>query len=274
MAEFIFKRTDYTHADPEKDRRGVHKKTDVINYKPDGWSAHPNWAQSAYPVDFIVVKVPGMTFEEAQTSDHKKNWQDDFDYDIVATRQTQGEYDIRIFEKNPGAINQNAIAGVKATRIRDYLQAWGCSAFSMGAADASFTFSLWDAVRSQNFWMVPLIGTKVSFSLNSYTPVSGIASITVLLLDETLKLGHVVNKILEQGGTVTGQTENTVTFEIDRSVVLTKFRSDVKRRVQQVYMRHQYAIPLSDHDAIVAAGGIVTMTKAEFLGKLIDKMAG
>jgi hypothetical protein len=44
--------------------------------------------------------------------------------------------------------------------------------------------------------------------------------------------------------------------------------------MEQVYMRHQYSISQADHDAIVAAGGIVTMTRAEYMGKLIDKMAG
>ena len=62
-------------------------------------------------------------------------------------------------------------------------------------------------------------------------------------------------------------------FTIEKSDILTKFRADVKRRLEQTYMRHQYGISQADHDAIVAAGGIVTMTKAEFLGKLIDKMA-
>jgi hypothetical protein len=270
MTEFILKRTDYTHTDSEKDRRGVHKRTDIINYYPDGWSDHPNWAASSYPVDFVLIKVPGMTMEESQ---YRDSWRDDFDYEVIATRPVQGEFDIRIFEKNDGASGQNAISGAKASKVRDYLQAWGCSAFSMSAVDATFTFSLWDAVRSENFWEVPLIGTKVSFALNSYTPATGIASVTVTIIDANVKPASVVQKIIQRGGTVTAQDATTVTFELNRSDLVTKFRNDVKRRMEQVYMRHQYAISNVDHDAIVAAGGLVTMTKAEFLSKLIDKMA-
>jgi hypothetical protein len=282
MAEFIFKKSDYTHADAEKDRRGVHKKTDVINFKPDGWSAHPRWAESSYPKDFVVVKVPGMTLEE---SDYRGSWKDDFDYEVVATRPTQGEFDIRIFEKNAGAINQNSIAGVKASKIRDYLQAWGCSAFSMTATDASFTFSLWDAVRSQNFWNVPLIGTRIVFTLDSYTPATGIAQISLAPIvagwtefeslpqaEKEVKITErIVRQVAEMGGTMISIP--SLIFEIERSDILTRFRADVKRRIEQVYLRHQYAISQIDHDAIMAAGGIVTMTKAEFLGKLIDKKA-
>jgi len=175
MAEFLLKRNDYTHADPEKDRRGVHKKTDICNFKPDGFSLFPN-GPGSYLNDFIFICVPDLYIAEAN---FREAWKDNFDYEIVATRPAQGEYDIRIFEKNAGAINQNAIAGVKATKIRDYLQAWGCSDFGMSETDATFTFSLWDAVRSTNFWDVPLIATKVTFALNSYSGATGIGNITV-----------------------------------------------------------------------------------------------
>jgi len=298
VAEFLFKRNDYTHTDPEKDRRGVHKKTDFINWKPDGFSDFTHGrGPGSYLTDFVIIKVPEISFSEAEASDHRKSWKDDLDYEITATRPAQGEYGIRIFEKNAGAIQQNSIAGVKATKIRDYLQAWGCSAFGMSATDASFTFSLWDAVRSANFWDVPLFGTKVTFVLNSYSAATGIGNITVavnqaawlpmqkvdpvsgLLRDMTqeeieVQIGdQITRKIIEKGGTVISQIYPNFVFEIERSDILTRFRADVKRRMEQTYMRHQYGISQADHDAIVAAGGIVTMTKAEFLGKLIDKMA-
>ena len=281
MAEFLFKRNDYTHTDPEKDRRGVHKKTDFINWKPDGFSdfSHGN-GPGSYLTDFVIVKVPGISFSEAEASDHRRAWKDDFDYQIVATRPAQGEYDIRVFEKNAGAIGQNHIAGVKATKVRDYMMAWGCSNFALTATDASFTFSLWDAVRSANFWDVPLIGTKVNFALNSYSGATGIGNITVTALasqwgEQTeIQIGHqIISKITGRGGTIISQVYPNFVFEIERSDILTRFRADVKRRMEQTYMRHQYGISQADHDAIVAAGGIVTMTKAEFLGKLIDKMA-
>jgi hypothetical protein len=282
MAEFLFKRSDYTHTDPEKDRRGVHKKTDFINWKPDGFSdfSHGN-GPGSYLKDFVIVRVPEITLQEAEASDHRKSWKDDFDYEILATRINQGEYDIRVFEKNAGAIGQNHIAGVKATKVRDYMAAWGCSAFNLTETDAQFTFSLWDAVRSANFWDVPLIGTKVTFTLNSFTPASGIGNITVTVTEgqwgtqtETQISQIITRKITEKGGTIESQVYPNFVFTIDKASILTRFRADVKRRMEQTYMRHQYGISQADHDAIVAAGGIVTMTKAEFLGKLIDKTAG
>jgi len=281
MAEFLFKRNDYTHTDPEKDRRGVHKKTDFINWKLDGFSdfTHGN-GPGSYLADFVIVKVPGITLAEAEVSDHRKSWKDDFDYEITATRPAQGEYDVRVFEKNAGAINQNAIAGTKATKIRDYMIAWGCSNFSLSATDVTFTFSLWYAVRSANFWDTPLIATKVNFTLNSYSGATGIGNITATVVEgqwdtqtEAQISQTITRKIQEKGGTIISQVYPNFVFEIKRSDILTRFRADVKRRLEDTYMRHQYGISQADHDAIVSAGGIVTWTKAEFLGKLIDKMA-
>lgn len=280
MSIAMFKRTDYTHADPEKDRRGVHKKTDYINWKPDDFLdfAHGN-GPGRYLADFVFIKVPDLPLSEAQSSDFRKSWRDDFDYEILAVRPAQGEYDVRVFEKNAGAINQNAIAGVKATKVRDYMAAWGCSNFSLSATDASFTFSLWDAVRSANFWEVPLITTKVNFTLNSYSGATGIGNITATAIEgqwgeqtETQISQTITRKITERGGTIISQVYPNFVFEIERSDILTRFRADVKHRMEQVYMRHQYRISQADHDAIVAAGGVVTMSRAEFLSKLINKM--
>ena len=83
----------------------------------------------------------------------------------------------------------------------------------------------------------------------------------------------ITRKITEKGGTLISQVYPNFVFEIERSDILTRFRADVKQRLEQTYMRHQYSIPQTDHDTIVAAGGIVTWTRAEFLSKLIDKMA-
>jgi len=276
MAEFLLKRNDYTHPDAEKDRRGVHKRTDVCNFKPNGFSLFPN-GPGSYLNDFISICVPDLNIAEAN---FREAWKDNFDYEIVASRPALGEYDIRVFELNPGAINQNAIAGTKATKIRDYMLAWGCSGFVLSSTDATFTFSLWDAVRSANFWDVPLIGTRVTFVLNSYVPASGIGNITVSPIEgqwgtstEQQISQTITRKITERGGTLISQIYPNFVFEIERSDILTRFRADVKRRMEQTYMRHQYSIPQTDHDAIVSAGGIVTMTRVEFLSKLIDKMA-
>jgi hypothetical protein len=291
MAEFIFKVRDYVTSDPDKDRRGVHKKGDFINFKPDGWSDGEHWGQSAYPYanggKFILVKCPEITFAEAEAFDHRQPWKDDFDYQIIATRPAQGQYDIRIFEKNPGATNQNSISAAKAIKVRDYLIDWGCSNMSLGTHDANFTFSLWDAVRSVNFWEVPTISERVTFVLNSYSAVTGIGSITATVVQaawgpfenktqeqiEAMITRQVTDAIEMRGGTVTAQAYPVFTFEIERSAVLTKFREDVKGKLEETFTRHRFHMSEAEVDTVIAVGGVVTITRTQFLSKLKDKMA-
>ena len=273
MTEFAFKKDLFTNADAEKDRRGVHKPGDCVGFMPDGWSANPNWSVAQESKDFAVVRCPGITMVEAEAASLSRPWRDDLDYEVIAERPIQGQYDIRIFEKNAGAINQNSIVGVKATKVRDYLLAWGCSNFALSATDGSFTLSLWDAVRSANFWGVPALGLAgIVFTLNSYNSQTGIAQIDVNYGETQIKPEVVIRKVEEQGGTVLSAGALNCVFTINRSDILTRFKADVKRRLEQTYKRHQYSISQSDLDAIIAAGGIVTVSRSVFLSKIIDHL--
>jgi hypothetical protein len=269
MAEFLFKRNDYTHPDPEKDRRGVHKPGDCVGYRPDGWSAGPNWAASKHPERFVVIKCPGITLTEAQAADYSKGWRDNFGYEVVSQNAAQGLYTVRVFETNVSATGKNAMTREK---VEAWLMRWGCSNISVSTNSVQFDFALWAAVRSEGFWNIPLLGTKVSFTLNSYNSTTGVGNITATLLDSTIKIADAARKIEEQGGVVGTIAETTIQFTIERPVVLQKFRSDVKRALETTYKRHQHSISSTDLDTVVAAGGIVTVSKSVFLSKIINHL--
>jgi len=269
MAEFLFKRTDYTHADPEKDRRGVHKPGDCVGYRPDGWSAGPNWAASKHPERFVVIKCPGITLAEAQAADYSKGWKDNFYYEVVSQNAAQGFYTVRVFETNVSVTGKNAMTRAK---VEAWLTRWGCSSISTTTNSVQFDFSLWAAVGSEGFWEIPLLGTKVSFTLNSYNSTTGVGNITATLIDSTIKIADAARKIDEQGGVVGTITETTVQFTIERPVVFQKFRDDVKQRIETTYKRHQHSISSTDLDAVVAAGGIVSVSRSVFLSKIINHL--
>jgi hypothetical protein len=269
MTEFIFKKDLFTNADPEKDRRGVHKPGDCVGYRPDGWSAGPNWAASKHPERFVVIKCPGITLAEAQAADYSKGWKDNFDYEILSQNATQGLYTVRVFETNVSLTGKNAMTREK---VEAWLMRWGCSNISVTTSSVQFDFALWAAVRSEGFWNIPLLGTKVSFSLNSYNSTTGVGNITATLIDPSIRIVDTARKIEEQGGIVGTITETTIQFTIERSVVLQHFRDDVKRRLETTYKRHQHSISITDLDAVVSAGGIVTVSRSVFLSKIINHL--
>lgn len=275
LRRFLVINFDCTNSDPNKDRMGCRKRgmVDAVFTAPKMFTGR----QEKLP-KFVIVECD-LTDEELDSiHGMRKVWQDDLDYEVLPSSQpAQGVYDVRVFELNPGAINQNAIVGVKATRIRDYLIAWGCSNFSLSATDASFTFSLWDAVRSPNFWGVSaLVLAGYSFQLNSFDPDQGIGNITVTLPLETepevinRQVLQATRRIEERGGTVVSVNYPAITFTLERNNILTKFRADVKKRVQQVYMYQQHRFNQTIMDAAGAAGGTITLTKAELLAGIRD----
>lgn len=267
MAEFVFKRFDYTHADSDKDRKGVHKKGDLVNYKQDGWSDTPGWGQSQYPQKFVVVKCPEISFGEAETVNYRRAWRDEFDYEILSNHAVQGVYTVRVFEKNAGASNKN---GITLGKVKAWLEKWGCNHISATTNSVQFDFRLWPAAQSEGFWDVDDLAAKASFVLNSYNATTGVADVTVALTDPSIQVAEVSRRVVERGGVVTATSADTVRFDLERSDVLAVFRADVKRAMERVYKRHRYSISAANVDAIVAIGGIVTRTRAQLLAAIID----
>ena len=270
MAEILIKLSDYVNPDPVKDRRGVHKRGDIVNLKPDGWSDGEHWHQSAYHPSvgkFVLVKCAGLTVAEALA--YRDAWKDDFGYTIVSQNAAQGLYVVRVFEQNAGAAGQNNLTQVK---VESFLTKWGCAGLTFTTNSCEFTFSLWNAIRSVSFWEHPTVGIEFAFTLVSYNATTGIGRILVTF-PVAFKVEDVIRRIGNRGGTLIDSTATTVTFEIERSDILTRFRADIKEAAEQVYMRHRYQVSAADVNAIVAAGGIITLTRAQVLAKLRDKMA-
>jgi hypothetical protein len=271
--EFLIRNFDSHNTDPDLDRTGCRKRGMCDQTCEDDAIAWEGFSGLNLGVKFVVLKVPGLTAEEVSAYEGmRKVWRDNFDYTILATRPAQGEFDIKIFEVNKGASDQNLMTGAKLIRARDYLLQWGCSDFEELADGGSFTFSLWNAVRSVNFWGVTVtILAQLSFTLNSYSGATGIGNITVTVPESMIQQAE--RKIAERGGTVTETVGTAITFTIDRSNVLTKFRADVKQRIEQTFMYQQHRINTATMDAAVAADGMLTLTKAELLAAIVDAAA-
>lgn len=267
--EFLVRNFDSTNPDEELDRSGCRKRGMIDAVMPDG---HPWGTQERLP-KFVVIRCDLTQAEIDSYQGLRKVWRDELDYEVVATRPAQGDIDLRIFERNPGAINQNAIVGIKATRIRNYLSAWGCSNFSLSETDAAFTFNLWAAARSANFWNVPVdVMAQLSFALVSYASATGIAKIKIKI-PESMKLEVVESKVSEYGGTITAVALPDITFALNRDTIIQKFREDVKQRTEKTYMYQRHRIRSSVMDQIVVAGGTATLTKAQLVAAIRDMAA-
>lgn len=267
MAQILFRLKDNNHPNPDKDRRGSYKKGYPVSIKPDGWyEGNPNWAQSAYAdkTKWVVVDVPDATVEQLQH--YSGSWRDNFDYEIVSVRPAQGEFDVRVFETNASTSGAN---GITAEKVSAFLTRWGCTAISATTNSVAFTFSLWNAVRSDAFWNVESIALKGGFTLNGYVAATGIGNVTFTAIpaafpnmDEAKITQAITRRIQERGGENIVVDYPAFTFEIERSDILTRFRQEVKRRCEGIYRRRQYVLPAATVDSIAAGGGFAQMNLA------------
>jgi len=272
--EFLIRNFDSTHADPDVDRIGCRKRGMCDAEMPDGHI----WGSSEGLPKFVIIKCPEIS--ERPELELRKIWRDNFDYEIVATRPAQGEFDVRVFETAQGLSSQNLMIGAKLTKVRDYLLQWGCSNFAAESNGGSFTFALWNAVRSPRFWEVSAsVLSSMSFTLNSYSGATGIGNITVTVPEETesekiaQQIKWVNHKITQNGGTVMETAYPAFTFTINRADVLTKFRADVKHRTERTYMYQQHRINSTVMDQAEDAGGVLELTKAELIAAMRNMAA-
>lgn len=261
--QLLIRAIDNSHADPEKDRRGCYKKGYPVVVFP---LTHTWGAEEGLP-GFVILRCEDETITPERVQNWLDQWKDDFDYEVLSANAVQGKYTVRVFEKNVSTSGANALTQEK---VESWLLKWGCDNISVSANSVQFDFALWDAVRSFGFWEVPL--TDVDFSLNGYDSGTGIGDITITILNPQIKIKSVEHKITERGGTVVSSTEDTVRFTIKRSVILTKFREALKRAAERVYCRRQFYFTASQVDQVIAAGGTITLTKAQIMNAVKNKL--
>lgn len=261
--QLLIRAIDNSLPDPEKDRRGCYKKGYPVVVFP---LTHTWGAEEGLP-GFVMLRCEDETITPEQVQNWLDQWKDDFDYEVLSASAIQGKYTVRVFEKNVSASGVNAITQEK---VESWLLKWNCANIATAPNSVQFDFALWDAMRSFGFWEVPL--TDVDFVSNGYNSTTGIGDITITILNPQVKIKNIERTIIERGGTVVSSTENTVRFTIGRSVILTKFREALKRIAEKVYCRRQFYFTSEQIDLAIAAGGAVTLTKAQILNAIKNKL--
>jgi hypothetical protein len=258
--EILVKAVSNTHSDPEKDRRGCYKKGYPVVIMPDGHT----WGTEECLPRFVVVKCPQVTVPEAMH--YINHWRDDFQYTIASQNAAQGKYTVRIQEGNVSASGINKLTTAK---VSGYLEKWGCDNTTYVDPYYQFDFSLWNAVRSEAFWGRDV--SAVTFTLDTYNSTSGVGRIQVEVPSGVLP-NDIIHKVTERGGTIVSSEHPTYVFDIERSDVLTRFRADVKSKLEQTYCRRQYYFTEAQVDTVISAGGSITLTKTQLLNALKNKL--
>lgn len=275
MAEiYISNREDETAQD--KPHQLIHKG-DLMFCHPDGFSDGTHWWQSAYAdtSKFLFVKCPEMS--DLQGAIYTSSWKDDFDYEILANRPAVGQVDLRMWERVPGASGEHNLTRAK---VESYLSTWNCSNIDFGidpdGNEVTFTFSLWGAVRSAQFWEVNAdFIADLSFELLSYNAETGIGEVRVDLsnVSEDHLATTIGMHIDMRDGEILELEYPTCRFRMHRSTLYQAFKADVRRILEKIYRPRRYYVEQSVLDWIADQGNGPTISRLQLQNHIQDKAA-
>jgi len=269
---------DPSHEDYEvRYESAFYKPGDIISVKRFGWSSNPTWADSAY--NFVgtnkdsgyficVVCTDGPTHDQV-TNVLDKPWNDNFVYTITASYPEQGKYTVEVINEN---VSTTGKASLNRDKIESWLIGWGCENISFLPNKVIFDFLLWNAVQSWKFWETQGIATLVNFSLISYSVQTGIGRIGVEVINQNVTMQKIVFGIKENGGTIITNNHPNYVFEIEKSIVLAKFKKNVLQ-AQKVYRRRRYRFLNTLVNEVANNGGRKEYTYAQLQAVLQDGLS-
>ncbi len=118
MAEFLIKAIDANHLNPVKDKSGCYKRGDVVVVHPDGHE----WGKSEGPPKFVIVKIPGMTVEEAQKYVKSEGDAPDPENPITLTRRKYKFHIDDISEEVKNELETKGVVAITKTQAEGFLK--------------------------------------------------------------------------------------------------------------------------------------------------------
>lgn len=267
--EMLVKAISATHPDPEKDRRGTHKKGDICVIMPDN---HPWGAKEGLP-SFVIVKCPQVTVEQVQ--DRLAPWVADIQFEVLNSNLAIDGHRIRMTNANSGSAGE---ANVTLAQVQNFLDEWNAVFVSASPGEVTFDVSIASASLSTGLWNRDI--TTLNPVETDYVQAGGIHTFT---LDLTLHprwaeipssvIASAQSEVQGAGGTWVGEVAGLATYTIDRTTVRERFRNDVTQKLG-TFKRHRYHFTEAQVDTVIGMGGTITVSSAQLATAVRDAVTG
>lgn len=269
MAEILVLAVERTHEDPERARRGLHQKGDIIQVMPDGHA----WGEREGLPTFVLVRCPQATVE--QVRDRTSAWAYAVTFTVVGSNLAVDGHRIRMSNANAGA---SGVAGLTLEKVQTFLSRWGAVFVSAQEGSVTFDVTIGAAAQSVGFWGAPLHEVVLQEVAADYVQATGLHRLTATYdtnlrwLDSPLSFEREVrSRIRAVGGTVETELQGVTTFTVTRADVRERFRAQVEEALG-TYQRHRYHFTAAQVDTVVAQGGSVTLTAAQLVNAVQDRL--
>lgn len=270
MAEILVRAVNnVVSPDADLDRRDGAKKGDVISVQPDGHQ----WGGLEGPPRFVLVKCPGLDHQNVRDRIH--SWDYDLAFNVIASDPAQDGFRIRATNQT-----ESPSGGARLTRakVEAFLNAWGATVVNAGQGFVTFDVRILDSATSQQFWEDYLPIDGIVFTEDGYDQATGLHTITMdysahpFYLSSPQRAQQIARGAVQQRATFLVQGAGIITFSVHRSNVREAFRADVSRTLG-TWRKHRYHFSEADVDTALAQGGVVTLTNAQLLNKVLDRTA-
>lgn len=251
MAEFLIKASD----SPVPDSSGKWHLSRIVVIQEDGHE----WGGKEAPPKFYIIKVPGVSKESA--TQYLEEWRHNVTLNIVSSNPSTDEYRIKVITDRVSVSGKNSF---KPETVEEFITRWNGAIVSIINHEVVFDISVYGAICSSQFWDTDAV-SEVVFVETSYNQSTGDHVIQVQSSPFTnAQMKHAVER---RGGLVIPPDS----FSMNRSIARQLLENDIEEAINNVsYDRRRWYVTASGMSALQAAGGIVTVTPAQFINNIAD----
>ena len=250
MAEFLIK----AEASPVVDGPSKWYAAAIVVVAEDGHE----WGGKEGPPKFFIIKVPGVT--KADADSYLEEWRHEPSYTILQNQQSTDSFRIRLDSNRVSATGKNSFS---LAQVESFFTKWDAAIVSVNNESVIFDISIFDAATSEGFWGVDTSG--VVFVETTYTEVNG--DHLIQIQDSPYTDEQMASAVRNHSGTIVPPDS----FIINRGVMRQALQDDIARKIRDIsFARRRWYVSATGMSSLVAAGGIITVTAAQFINNVVD----
>jgi len=261
MARFLVRTADKDPGevvDPEVYARDYNHKGDIIAVQPNGWV----YGTAESLPNFVVINVSGIRHK--RTRKYREAWRRRFDCSharIAAESDT-----VRVNLDTTTPVGVDGRGGFKPAEFDGTLASWGMSPVYI-PSKVSADVGVFTILQSQGFWgNLPV--DEFTFS-EVYADPTHTLSITY---PKAVHPNLISNAATVKGGDVLSNKGGTLVVEFTADDVVNEL-SQLLRGTDDRVCKCRFHINSAVVDQAIAAGGTLSLSRAEFTAALMDRSA-
>jgi hypothetical protein len=218
---------------------------------------------------YIIMNVPDLNMTRSEAiSTYCKLWKHEIEWEIVD--QNDEGWRLRIFD-NSGS----ATAYISKTSIENFVGNWNCEIQAFAENSVTLDIPVFGIATSKAFWrrdISAVVWERLTFNSDG-TRIR--ATLPGAWTNTAEKQQKIQDMIEAQDGVIVNVNipNSQITFDIARATAGDEFKEQVRDTFENIILRkRRFRIDDSEIDSIVSNGNEVTITKAQLLAKLKDKV--